>query len=109
MEDSSESTSSSLHAQFIETDIKEMNKKIRGINRVLGRIDSEGARRFDNVYKDMAHVKKECERSIARTKNIWTGMLADLEIKFEKMELKVAKLEVANFPSSSSRHGENTK
>ena len=86
-----------------------MKKKIRGINRVLRRIDSEGSRRFDNVYKDMAHVNKECERSIARTENVLTGMLVDLEIKFEKMELKVAKLEVVNFPGSSSSHGEKTK
>ena len=109
MEETSESTGSSSLAQFIETDIKEMKKKIRGINRVLGRIDSEGACRFDNVYKDMAHVKKERERSIARTENVLTGMIAYLEIKFEKMELQVAKLEVANFPGSSSHHGEKAK
>lgn len=83
-----------------------MKRKIRGINKVIGKIDSKGARRFDNVYKDMGHVKKNCERSIARTENVLTGMIANLEIKFEKMELKVANLEVANFPGSSSRHGE---
>ena len=53
----------------------------------------------------MAHLKKECDRSIARTKNVLTGMIIDLEIKFEKLELKVTKLEVAKFPGSSSRHG----
>ena len=54
-------------------------------------------------------MKKECDHSIARTENVLTGMLADLEIKFEKLELKVAKLEVANFLGSSSRHGEKAK
>ena len=38
-----------------------------------------------------------------------TRMLADLEIKFEKLELKVAKLEVAKFPGSFSHRGENSK
>ena len=86
-----------------------MKKKIKGISRVLSRINVKGARRFDNIYKYMAHVIKECECSIARTENVLTSMLADLEIKFEKMELKVAKLEVMNFPGSSSRHHENAK
>ena len=44
-----------------------------------------------------------------RTENSLTGMLAELEIKFEKLELKVAKLEATNFSSSSSRYGEKAK
>lgn len=84
-----------------------MKKKIKGISRVLSRINVKGARRFDNIYKYMAHVIKECERSIARIENFLTGMLTDLEIKFKKMELKVTMLEVENFPSSSSHRGEN--
>ena len=59
MEYSSESTGSSPPSRFIEIDIKDLKKKIKGISRVLGRIDVEGGFRFDNIYKDMDHVKKE--------------------------------------------------
>ena len=48
-----------------------MKRKIRGINKVIGKIDSKGARRFDNVYKDMGHVKKDCERSISHAENVY--------------------------------------
>ena len=82
MEDSSEPTISSPPAQFIETYIKEMKRKIRGISRVLGKMDFEGGHRFDNVYNDMAHLKKECGYLIAHTKTVLTRILADLEIKF---------------------------
>ena len=43
------------------------------------------------------------------TENALTGMLADLDIKFEKLELKVAKLEATNFSGSSSHYGEKSK
>ena len=80
-----ESTGSSPLAQFIETDIKEMKKKIKRINKLLGKLDSEGGRRLDNVDKDMVYLKKEIDHSISRTGNVLTAMLADLEIKFKKL------------------------
>ena len=106
---SSKSTGSSPPAQFIKTDIREMKKKIRRINRFLGKLDSEGGRWLDNIGRDMVHLRIEFDRSILRTENALTGMLAELEIKFEKLELKVAKLEATNFSSSSSRYGEKAK
>ena len=77
------------------------------MSKILGKFDVESAHRFDNVYKDLAYVKNKGEWAIARTKNVLTSMLADLEIKFEKLELKVAKLEVAKYHGSSARRGEN--
>ena len=56
----------------------------------------------------MAYLRKEFSRSISRIENVVTGMLADLEIKFEKLELKVVKLEAAKFLGSSFRHEEKT-
>ena len=85
------------------------------MSKILGKFDVESAHRFDNVYKDLAYVKKEGEWAISRTKNVLTSMLADLEIKFEKLELEVAKYPGSsarrgeNFPGSSSRRGEKSK
>ena len=53
-----EFTGSSPPAQFIETDIREMKKNIRRINRFLGKLDSEGGCQLDNVVRDMLHLRK---------------------------------------------------
>ena len=92
MDTSSESTAYSAPAQFIETDIREIKKKIKKMNWYMSRIDSKGGRRLETVEMDMAHLRKEFAWSISRTKNALTGMLTDLEIQFEKLELKVVKL-----------------
>ena len=55
---SSESTGSSPPAQFIETNIREMKKKTRRINRFLGKIDFDGGRWLDNVGRDMVQLRK---------------------------------------------------
>ena len=92
-----------------ETDIREIKKNIKKMNRHLSNIYSEGGRWLETIDRDMAYLKKEFTRSISRTENALTGMLAELEIKFEKLELKVVKLEATKFSGSSSRHGEKAK
>ena len=62
---SSESTASSLPAQLMEIDIREINKKIKKMNRYLGKIDSEGGRRLETIEKDMAFLRREFARSIS--------------------------------------------
>ena len=109
MEDSLESTGSSPPAQFIETDIKEMKRNLRGINKVIDRMDFEGACCFDNVYRDMGQVKKVYDHSISCIENMLIGMIANLETRFENMELKIAMLEATKHPGSSSHHSENFK
>ena len=79
------------------------------MNRYLAQFDSEGGRRLETIDRDMAFLRKEFTRSVSRTENALTGMLAELEIKFEKLELKVVKLEAVNFSGSSSHHGEKAK
>ena len=54
-------------------------------------------------------MRKYFSQSISHTENVVTGMLEDLKIKFEKLELKVVKMEVVNFSGSSSHYGEKTK
>ena len=109
MDTSSDSMASSAPSQFIEMDIRNIKKKIKRMNHYLRRIDIEGGHRLEKTNMDMAHLRKEFTRSISQTENSLTGMLADLEIKFEKLELKVVKLEAVAFTGSSSRHGEKAK
>ena len=52
-------------------------------------------------------MRKYFSQSISHNENVVTGMLEELKIKFEKLELKVVKMEVVNFSGSSSHYGEN--
>ena len=48
-------------------------------------------------------LRKEFKQAVKRSENVVLGLMAELEIKMEKLELKVLKMEVANHPSSLSR------
>ena len=105
METSSKSTMSSPLAQTVEANIRAIKKRMRKMNRLLNRMDTEGGQHLEIVYQDISHLRKEFDFSIKQTKQALTRFLAELETKMEKLELKVVKLEVAAEPSSSSRHG----
>ena len=66
-------------------------------------IDSEGGRRLDNVEGDFAFLRKEFKRTIRKYETTILRFLANLEVKVDKLELKVVKLENASNSSSSSR------
>ena len=108
MEMSSESTTSSAPVHSIESDIRNIRNKIKRMNRYLNRMDTEGGHRLEIIERDMVQLRKEFSRSISLTKQALTWMLEDLEIKSEKLELNVGKLEVFVFTGSSSRHDETT-
>ena len=108
MEMSSESMASSLPVQSIESDIRNIRKKIKRMNRYLNMMDIEGRDCLEIIERDMVQLRKEFSCSISLTKHALTWMLEDLEIKSEKMELNVGKLEVVPFMGSSSCHDETT-
>jgi len=108
MEMSLESTASSAPVESIESDISNIRKKIKRMNRYLNRMDTEGGRRLEIIERDMVQLRKEFSGSISLTKEALTWMLKNLEIKSEKMELNVGKLEVVAFTGSSSHHDETT-
>ena len=108
MKMSSESTVSSTPIQSIESDIRNIRKKIKRMNRYLNRMDTEGGHRLEIIERDMVQLRKEFSHSISLTKQALTWILEDLEIKSKKLELNVGKFEVVVFTSSSSRHDETT-
>ena len=57
----------------------------------------------------MIHLIKELELGIARTKHVFIWFLVELEIKVERLELKVVRMEVQVRPRGPSRHGENAR
>ena len=103
MEASSESIGSSPPALFVEFDIWDLKKEIKKLNQTVDKIDTEGGRRLENVDKDLVFLRKEFKWAVKRSENVVLGLMAELEIKMEKLELKVLKLEAANRPSSPLR------
>ena len=72
-------------------------------------INREGGRHLENVDRDLVFLRKEFKRAVKRSKKAVIRLMADLEVKVEKLALKVVKMEVAINPGSSSRFDkENT-
>ena len=68
MEMSSESTSSSAPVQSIESNIRNIMKKIKRMNQYLNRMDTEGGHRLEIIERDMVQLRKEFSHSISLTK-----------------------------------------
>ena len=57
------------------------------------------------VDRDISWLQEEFTHSISQKEKAMIGMLAKLEVMFDKVELKVEKMETFAFPGSSSQHG----
>ena len=79
------------------------------MNHFLHRLDFEGGRRLEIVDWDIVQLRKEVSHSINQIEQAMIGLLADLEIKFEKLELKVVKLEGSTATGSSPLSWRNWK
>ena len=75
----------------------------------MHQLDIEGGCYLEIVDRDMSQLQEESSHSISQTEQAMTGMLAKLEVKFDKLELKVVKLENTAFPSSTSQYGGQRK
>ena len=68
-------------------------------------LDTEGGWRLEIVDRDISQLMEEFTHSISQIEQAMVGIISKLEVKFDKLELKVAKLESSAFPGSSSQHG----
>ena len=105
MDASSESTTSSALVQSVATDIRDIRKKIKQQNCFLHHLDTEGGHCLEMVEHDIVQLRKEFSHSITQTEPTMTTILADLEIKFENLDLKVVRMEATTFIGSFYHHG----
>ena len=63
-------------------------------------IDTKEGSRLENVDKDLVYLRKEFKLAIKRSKNVVIGMMADMEIKVDKLALKVIKVKDVLKPGS---------
>ena len=57
---------------------------------------------MENVNTDLAYMQKKITRKVKRSKNAVIGLIAELEIKVDKLALKLVKHETPPNPGSSS-------
>ena len=100
----SESLGSSLSA-LIDYDMKEEVEKLKGTVVV---INTKGGRHLGNGEGDLAFFRKEFKHTVKKYETTVIKLLANLEVKVEKLALRVVKLECANnLGSSIPPYGEN--
>ena len=68
MEISSKSMASIAPVQSIESDIRNIRKKIKRMNRYLNRMDTERGHHLEIIERDMVQLRKEFSYSISLTK-----------------------------------------
>ena len=99
---SSESLGSSM-PDLVDYDVKEEVEKLKSTVDV---IDSKGGRRLGNVEGYLAFLRKDIKRTIRKSESTIIKFLANLEVKVDKLKLRVVKLECANSGSSSRPYGD---
>ena len=107
MEASLESTGSSPPALFVESDIRDIKRDVKELQRTMEEIDIEGGKRLENVDRDLVFLRKQFKRVVKRSENVVIDLIVELEIKVEQLALKVVKMEAATKPGPSSHRDEN--
>ena len=95
---SSKSLGSSMPA-LVDYDVREEVEKLKGTVEV---IDYEGGRRLENVEGDLAFLRNEFKRTVRKSESAIIKFLANLEVKVDKLKLRVVKLECASKSGSLS-------
>ena len=70
-------------------------------------IDTKGGRRLGNVDKDLVYLRKQISRAVRKSENFLIGLIAELEIKVDKLSLKLVKKEAPPKLGSSSSFNAN--
>ena len=86
---------------LVEVKVRDLKHDLKLLQNQVNAIDCEGGRRLDNVVKDLAFLCKKLKRKVKRSENALIKLIAELEIKVDKLALKLVKHE-ASVPSFSS-------
>ena len=86
----------------METKVRELKHDLKTLQNQVDAIDYEGGRRLEHVNKDLAFLRKKFKRKVKRTENLLTKQIVELEIKVNKLALKLVKHEASGNGMSSS-------
>ena len=84
----------------VDTKIKEVKHELKSLQTQVNAIDYEGGRRLEHVNKDLVFLRKKIKQKVKRTKNTLTRQIVELELKVDKLALKLVKHEGNGMSSS---------
>ena len=102
METGSASSSASSPPRSVVAVIRDLKHDVKALQDQVEAIDTEGGRRLENVDKDLAYLRKKISRKVRKAENAVIGLIAELEIKVDKLALKLVKHEAPPNPGSLS-------
>ena len=86
----------------VDTKVRELLQDLKSLHTQVNAIDYEGRRRLEHVNKDLVFLRKKFKRKVKRTENSLTRQIVELEIKVNKLALKLVKHEASGNGMSSS-------
>ena len=89
----------------VDTNVKELKHDLKSLQTQVNAIDYEGGRRLEHVNKDLAFLRKKFKQRVKRTENSLNRLIVELEIKVNKLALKLVKHEPSGTGMSSSSDG----
>ena len=102
METRSASSSTSSPPMYVVAVIRDLKHDVKALQNQVDAIDTKGSRRLANVDKDLAHLRKKISHKVRRDNNAVIGLIVELEIKVDKLALKLVKHEAPPNPGSLS-------
>ena len=102
MDDGSSSTIVHVPPNPTELKIRDMKQDLKLLQNQFNAIDYEGGRRLDHMSKDFVFLRKKIKQKVKRSENLLSRQLAELEIKVDKLALKIVKHEASGSDMSSS-------
>ena len=89
----------------VEVKVRDLKHDLKLLHNQVNAIDCEGGRRLDHVSKYLAFLRKKIKRKVKRSENPLTKQLVELEIKVNKLALKLVKHEASGTGMSSNSDG----
>ena len=89
----------------MDTKLKEVKHELKSLQTQVNVIEYEGGRRLDHVNKDLVFLRKKIKRKVKWTENSLTRQIIELELKVDKLALKLVKHEASGNGMSSSSNG----
>ena len=86
----------------VETKVRDLKHDLKALQNQVNAIDYEGGRRLEHVSKDLAFLRKKIKQKMKRTENSLTRKIVELEIKANKLALKLVKHEAFGIGMSSN-------
>ena len=89
----------------VDTKLKEVKHELKSLQTQVNAIDYDGRQRLEHVNKDLVFLRKKIKWKVKRTENLLTRHIVELELKVDKLALKLVKHEGSGNGMSSSSDG----